>query len=153
MTNENKNKQTGSQNRVASDVAKRIQVLFGDAIRDIKIIADSINSVSNTVSNRKTIDTDNAVKLNKVETESQKEENRHSEAMANIELEYKKISEATTNGELKWSWVHEVFQMIKEEYSKLNNMDDTMFISEEAIKSRDNLRRTIVELYKETIHA
>lgn len=143
----------GGQNAVPQGKVDRILSLFGTAIKDLKIITDSYDSVTKSVDRRKTTDTDNAVKVSKAETDSKKEDNRHDEAKANIELEYKKIAEASANGELKWSMIQNMVQMLMAESNKINSMDDSVFLSEESRASRDDLHRTMIELSKEIIRA
>ena len=143
----------GGQNGVSQGKVDRILSLFGTAIKDLKIITDSYDSVTKSVARRKTTDTDNAVKVSKAETDSKKEDNRHDEAKANIELEYKKIAEASANGELKWSMFQDMVQMLMAESNKINSMDDSVFLSEESRSSRDDLHRTMIELSKEIIRA
>ncbi len=141
------------QNGVSQGKFDRIITLFGTAIKDLKIITESVDSFNKTVDRRKTTDTDNAIKVSKAETDAKKEENRHDEAKANIELEYKKIEEASTNGELKLSMIQNMVQMLMSESNKINSMDDSMFLSEESRASRDDLHRTMLELSKEIIRA
>ena len=136
----------GGQNRVPQGKVDRILSLIGTAIKDY-------DSVTRSVDRRKTTDTDNAVKVSKAETDSKKEDNRHDEAKANIELEYKKIAEASANGELKWSMIHNMVQMLMAESNKINSMDDSVFLSEESRSSREDLHRTMIELSKEIIRA
>ena len=143
----------GGQNGVSQGKVDRILSLFGTAIKDLKIITDSYDSVTKSVARRKTTDTDNAVKVSKAETDSKKEDNRHDEAKANIELEYKKIAEASANGELKWSMFQDMVQMLMAESNKINSMDDSVFLSAESRFSRDDLHRTMIELTKEIIRA
>lgn len=143
----------GGQNGVPQGKVDRILSLFGTAIKDLKIITDSYDSVTKSVDRRKTTDTDNAVKVSKAETDSKKEDNRHDEAKANIELEYKKIAEASANGELKWSMIQNMVQILMAESNKINSMDDSVFLSEESRSSRDDLHRTMIELSKEIIRA
>ena len=131
----------------------RIVSLLGSAVKNLKVITDSVDNVSKTVDRRKKTDTDNAVRVSKAETESKKEDNRHGEAMAKIELEYKKVSEASANGDLKWSMVQDIVKMIKDESDKLNNMDDEVYLSEKASTSREELHKTMLELAKEIIRA
>jgi len=143
----------GGQNGVPQGKVDRMLSLFGTAIKDLKIITDSYDSVTKSVDRRKTTDTDNAVKVSKAETDSKKEDNRHDEAKANIELEYKKIAEASANGELKWSMFQNMVQMLMAESNKINSMDDSVFLSAESRFSRDALHRTMIELSKEIIRA
>ena len=131
----------------------RAFALVGSAVKDLKIVTDSVDSVSKTVDRRKTTDVDNAVKVSRADTEAKKEDNRHDEAMAKIEIEYKKLSEASANGELKWSMVRDMVQMIRAEFNKLISMDDTAFLSEESRISRENLHKTMLELSKEILRA
>ena len=119
----------------------------------MKIITDSVDSVNKTVDRRKTTDTDNAVKVSRAETDAKKEDNRHDEAKANIELEYQKLAEASANGELRWSMIQNMVQILMAESNKINGMDDSVFLSEESRASRDELHRTMIELSKEIIRA
>lgn len=144
---------TGDQNGVSQGKADRVLSLFGTAIKDLKIITDSVDSVNKIADRRKTTDTDNAVKVSKAETDAKKEDNRHDEAKANIELEYKKIEEASANGEFKWPMIQNMVQMLRAESDKINSMDDSAFLSEESRASRDDLHRTMIELSKEIIRA
>lgn len=146
-------KGAGGQTGVSQGKADRILSLFGTAIKDLKIITDSVDSVNKTVDRRKTTETENAVKVSKAETEAKKEDYRHDEAKAKIELEYKKIAEASANGELKWSMIQNMVQMLMAESNKINGMDDSAFLSEESRASRDDLHRTMIELSKEIIRA
>ena len=146
------NKTVGGQYGATQGI-DRVIPLLGLAVDKLKVISDSIDSVSKTVDRRKTTDTDNAVKVTKAETQSKKEDNRHGEAMAKIELEYKKISEASANGELKWSMIQDMVQMIRTEADRLNGMDDAVFLSEEAQASREELHKIMLKLSKEIIRA
>lgn len=140
--------QTGTTNGMDRTVS-----LLGSAVKNLKVITDSIDNIGKTVDRRKKTDTDNAVRVSKAETDSKKEDNRHGEAMAKIELEYRKVSEASASGNLKWSMVQEMIKMIKDEADKLNNMDDVVYLSEEANMSRENLHKTMLELAKEIIRS
>ena len=146
-------KGTAGQAGVSQGKADRILSLFGTAVKDLKIITDSVDSVNKTVDRRKTTDTDNAVKVSRAETDAKKEDNRHDEAKANIELEYQKLAEASASGELRWSMIQNMVQMLMAESNKINSMDDSVFLSEESRASRDELHRTMIELSKEIIRA
>ncbi len=131
----------------------RIVSLLGAAVKNSKVITDSFDTVSKTVDRRKTTDADNAVKVSKAETESKKEDNRHGEAMANIELEYKKVCDAFAQGKLDQSMLQSMIQPIIIGLNRINGMDDIVFLSEEARVSREELHKTMLELYKELIRA
>ena len=137
----------------SSQGIERTFSLISNAVKDLKVLCDSADSVSKTAERRKSADTDNAVKVSKAETEAQKEENRHNEAMAHIEMEYKKLSEASAKGELKWSMVRDMVYKIMSESDKLIGMNDEVFLSEESRMSRENLHKTMLELTKEILRA
>ena len=141
------------QNGVPMEKAERFISLLGTAVKDVKIITDSYDSVTKSVDRRKITDTDNAVKISKAETELKKEEYRHDEAKANIELEYKKITEASAAGELKWSMIQDMVKTLVDTSNRINSMDDSVFLSEESRASRNELHRTMIELSKEIIKA
>ncbi|WP_026527808.1 hypothetical protein [Butyrivibrio sp. VCD2006] len=141
------------QNVVVQGKANKILALLDAAVKDVKILTDTVDSVNKTLDRRRTTDTDNSVKVSKAETDAKKEDNRHEEAKANIELEYKKIAEATAKGELKWAMIQNIVQMLMDESNKINNMEDAVFLSEESRASRDDLHKTMLELSKEIIRA
>lgn len=143
----------GGENGVSQGKTERILFLFGTAVKDLRVITDSFDSVTKTVYRSKTTETDNAVKICKAEMEAKKEDNRHDEAMANIELEYKKIANAAENGELRWSMIQTMVQILVAESNKINTMDNLAFLTEESRASRDDLHRTMLELSKEIIKA
>lgn len=153
MAKSDSNKTATGKGNVPQGKIDRFLSLFGSAMKDLQVITSSVESVSKTVERRKTTDTENAVKISKAETDAKKEENRHNEAIANINLEYKRIAEASQSGDLKWSMIQDMVQMIKSEADKLTSMDDDTFLSEASRNSRDNLHRTIIELSKEIIRA
>ena len=146
------NKTAGGKS-VATQGIDSVVPLLGVAVDKLKVISDSIDSVSKTVDRRKTTDTDNAVKISKAETESKKEDNRHSEAMAKIELEYKTITEASANGELKMSMIQDMVQMIKKDADRLNGMEDAVILSDEARASRQDLYKIMLELSEKILRA
>ena len=73
--------------------------------------------------------------------------------MARIDLEYKKISEAKENGELKWSMIQEIFQMFKADYEKIVELDTDEYKSPEIQQTLTNLRKTLQDLSVEIIRA
>ena len=144
---------TIEKNGITQGKADRLLNLMGSAVEGLKTIVDSVDSANKSFERKKTTDTDNTVKISKVETEAKKEEYRHDEAIARIELEYKKLVDDASNGELKWSIIQNMVQKLIEESNKLNSMDNSVFLSEEARTSRDDLHRTMLELSKEIIRA
>ena len=129
--------------------ANGILSLFGSGLKDLKSLTDSINNVGQTVNSIKSSKTDNAVKLSNAETDAKKEDNRHDEAMANLELEYKKLQEASEKGELKRSALSKMLDMFEKEYNKLVDLSVDLFLSEDARLCRENLRVTLIEITKE----
>lgn len=127
--------------------------IVSTCVQDFRGLTDSISSVGETIDRRKSTDTDNAVKVSKAETDAKKEGNRHAEEMARIELEYKKISEAKENGELRWSMIQEIFQMFKADYEKIVEMDTEEYKSLEIQQTLTNLRKTLQDLSVEIIRA
>ena len=101
---------TIEKNGITQGKADRLLNLMGSAVEGLKTIVDSVDSANKSFERKKTTDTDNTVKISKVETEAKKEEYRHDEAIARIELEYKKLVDDASNGELKWSIIQNMVQ-------------------------------------------
>jgi len=138
----------------------RIISLLGAAVEDLKYFidveklksyTDAFDSVKQTMDRSKTSATDNAVKMSTVEEDAKKEKFRHDEAMANIELEYKKITDASAKGELQLSMVQGMVQSLVAESSRINSMDDSNFLTPQAQSRQENLHRTMIELSKELL--
>ena len=144
---------TDGKSEVSQGKVERVLSLLGTAIKDLKIITDAFDSVYKTVDQRNTTNTDNTIKVCNAKNDAKKEDNRHDEAMANIELAYQGIVEDSASGKLKWSMIQSMVQMLVAESNKINGMADSDFLSNESRVSRDELHRTMLELSKEILKA
>ena len=141
----------GKQKGSSQGNGEWILSLLRTAVEDVKYFTDAFDSVKQTKDRSKTTETDNAVKIRTVETDAKKEEFRHDEVMANIELEYKRITEASAKGEFQLSMVQGMVQSLVAESNRINSMDDSFFLTPEARSRQENLHRTMIELSKEIL--
>lgn len=151
MANLFANNVAGKQKGPSQGNGDRIISLLGTAVEDVKYFTDAFGSVKQTMDRSKTSETDNTVKIRTVETDAKKEEFRHDEAMANIELEYKRITDASAKGEFQLSMVQGMVQSLVAESNRINSMDDSNFLTPEARSRQENLHRTMIELSKEIL--
>ena len=105
--------------------------------------------MNSALGSRKTTDTDNTVKLSKAETDAKKEENRHSEEMAKIDREWKKISDEAADRERRLSFIQGQIQKFQAEYDKYMAMETEDFLSDTVTARLESLRKVIMELTKE----
>lgn len=131
--------------------AARLFSLADQTLKEFKSLMDSIEKVSKTVDNRKKTESEVAAKETKARTEYEKEVNRAKEEMAKIELQVEKARDSFAKGDLQLSMVENMVQMIIDEYNRLNNMDEEVFIGENASKCRDNIRRNVLDMTKELL--
>ena len=141
--------QNSSQNTTSQGKGDRILSLIHSGMQDINVLASTFNTVNSTLSSKKTTDTDNAVKLSKAETDAKKEENRHSEEMAKIDREWKKISDEVADRERRLSFIQGQIQKFQAEYDKYMAMETEDFLSDTVTSRLESLRKVIMELTKE----
>lgn len=141
--------QNSSQNTTSQGKGDRILSLIHSGMQDINVLASTFNTVNSTLSSKKTTDTDNAVKLSKAETDAKKEENRHSEEMAKIDREWKKISDEAADRERRLSFIQGQIQKFQAEYDKYMAMETEDFLSDTVTSRLESLRKVIMELTKE----
>ena len=141
--------QNSSQNAVSQGKGDRILSLIHSGMQDINVLASTFNTVNSALGSRKTTDTDNTVKLSKAETDAKKEENRHSEEMAKIDREWKKISDEAADSERRLSFIQGQIQKFQAEYDKYMAMETEDFLSDTVTARLESLRKVIMELTKE----
>lgn len=141
--------QNPSSNTVSQGKGDRILSLIHSGMQDINVLASTFNTVNSTLSSRKTTDTDNTVKLSKAETDAKKEENRHSEEMAKIDCEWKKLSDEAADRERRLSFIQGQIQKFQAEYDKYMAMETEDFLSDTVTSRLESLRKVIMELTKE----
>ena len=141
--------QNPSSNTVSQGKGDRIRSLIHSGMQDINVLASTFNTVNSTLSSRKTTDTDNTVKLSKAETDAKKEENRHSEEMAKIDREWKKLSDEAADRERRLSFIQGQIQKFQAEYDKYMAMETEDFLSDTVTSRLESLRKVIMELTKE----
>ena len=124
---------------------KKKPKLLGD-LKQLTEYNYKINIFTNSI---KTTDTDNTVKLSKAETDAKKEENRHSEEMAKIDREWKKISDEAADRERRLSFIQGQIQKFQAEYDKYMAMETEDFLSDTVTARLESLRKVIMELTKE----
>lgn len=123
--------------------------LIHSGMQDINVLANTFNTLNSALGSRKTTDTDNTVKLSKAETDARKEENRHSEEMAKIDREWKKISDEAADRERRLSFIQGQIQKFQAEYDKYMAMETEDFLSDAVTARLESLRKVIMELTKE----
>ena len=141
--------QNHSPNTVSQGKGDRILSLIYSGMQDINALANTFNTVNSALGSRKTTDTDNTVKLSKAETDAKKEENRHSEEMAKIDREWKKISDEAADRERRLSFIQGQIQKFQAEYDKYMAMETEDFLSDTVTARLESLRKVIMELTKE----
>ncbi len=142
-------RQKSSQNATSQGTGDRIISLFRSGMQDIDTLASAFEKVNSALNSRKTTDTDIAVKLRNAETASKKEDNRHSEEMAKIEREWKKLSDETADRERRLTFIQEQIQKFQAEYDKYMAMETDDFLSATVTSRLESLRKVIMELTKE----
>ena len=115
--------QNPSPNTASQGKGDRILSLIHSGMQDINALANTFNTVNSALDSRKTTDTDNTIKLSKAETDAKKEENRHSEVMAKIDCEWKKISDEAADRERRLSFIQGQIQKFQAEYDKYMAME------------------------------
>jgi len=141
--------QNPSPNTASQGKGDRILSLIHSGMQDINALANTFNTVNSALGSRKTTDTDNTVKLSKAETDAKKEENRHSEEMAKIDREWKKISDEAADRERRLSFIQGQIQKFQAEYDKYMAMETEDFLSDTVTARLESLRKVIMELTKE----
>ena len=141
--------QNPSPNTASQGKGDRILSLIHSGMQDINALANTFNTVNSALGSRKTTDTDNTVKLSKAETDAKKEENRHSEEMAKIDREWKKISDEAADRERRLSFIQGQIQKFQAEYDKYMAMETEDFLSDTVTSRLESLRKVIMELTKE----
>ena len=141
--------QNSSPNTAAQGKGDRILSLIHSGMQDVNVLASTFNTVNSTLNSRKTTDTDNTVKLSKAETDARKEENRHSEEMAKIDREWKKISDEAADRARRLSFIQGQIQKFQAEYDKYMAMETEDFLSDAVTSRLESLRKVIMELTKE----
>ncbi len=116
--------------------------------QSINAIADAWDTFNSSVDRHKTTNTDNAVKMQKAETETQKEANRHEEELARIEQEWKKISNSQSNKEQQRLYLQGFVSDFQKEYEKYLAYEGEKFLDEETRKGLEGLRKSILDLTK-----
>lgn len=142
---------SNGKNNTPQGKAERIFSLADSTLKEFKSLVDSADKISKGIDNRKKTNSEIAAKEAQAKTEYEKEKNRANEAMANIELEVEKARDSFAKGELQLSMVQGMVQMIVAEYDKLNNMSNDLFLGEEAMTCRNNIRNNILEMTKELL--
>ena len=104
--------------------------------------------MSSTIDSRKNRETENVVKLNKMNLDIQKEENRHKEEMSRLEQQWEKLKGDEANQKERMAFIREKTQLVQNEYERYLNMDDSVFISDDVSNRLNELRKVIVELVK-----
>lgn len=145
----NISEQKSVQNGASQGKGDRILTLIHSGMQDVNTLATTFNTVNSAMVSRKTTETDNAVKLIKAETEVQKENNRHDEAMAKIDQEWKKISDNAADREKIRSFIQSQIERFQEKYDMYTAMEEEQFLGETVTSRLENLHKTIVELIKE----
>ncbi len=151
MANLFTNNIAGKQKGASQENGNWIIPLLGTAVEHVKYFTDAFGSVKQTVDRSKTCETDNEVKIRTVETDAKKEEFRHIEAMANIDLEYKRITDASAKGEFQLSMVQGIVQSLVAASNRINSMDNSAFLTPEARSRQEDLNRTMIEISKELL--
>ncbi len=127
----------------------RVLSLIHSGMQDINVLANTISTINSTISSRKTTDTDNAVKISKAKADVKKEENRHSEEMAKIDQQWKKIAHDAEDRERRLSFIQGQIQRFQAEYDKYMAMEIGDFLSDTVTSRLESLRKVIMELTKE----
>ena len=138
--------QNSSKNTVSQGKGDRILSLIHSGMQDINTLANTFNTVNSALNSRKAADTDNTVKLIKAETEARKEENRHSEEIAKLEREWKKVSAQATDRDRRLAFIQEQVQKFQAEYDKYMAMETADFLSDTVTSRLESLRKVIMEL-------
>lgn len=141
--------QNSLQNAASPGKGNKILSLIHSGMQDINALASTFNTVNSTLSSRKTADTDNTVKLSKAKTDAKKEDNRHSEEMAKIDREWKKVSDEAADRERRLSFIQGQIQKFQAEYDKYMAMETADFLSDTVTSRLESLRKVIMELTKE----
>ena len=136
-----------SQNDASQGTEDRILSLIHSGMQDVDALASAFATVNSALGSRKTTDTDNTVKLRKVEIDAKKEDNRHIEEMAKIEREWKKISDEVADRESMRSFIQGQIQRFQDHYDKIMSMETEDYLRETA--RLEDLHKIIVELTKE----
>lgn len=126
----------------------RVLSLFQAGFQLITDLGNAYSTVRSTIDSRKNIETDNAIKLHRVDLDVQKEENRHKEEMFRLEQQWKKLKEDEANQKERMTFIREQTQKFQSEYDRYLAMDDTVFTSDSVSNRLNELRKVIVELAK-----
>lgn len=148
-TSKNVASQKPLQSAASQDKGDRILVLIHSGMQEVNMLASIFNTMDSTLVTRKANEVDNSIKLSKAEIDAKKEEHRHSEEMAKIDREWKKISYAAEDRERRLSIIQEQIQKFQAEYEKYMAMETKDFLSDTVTSRLESLRKIIMELTKE----
>lgn len=147
--NQPEGKQIPGQNGTAQGKSDKILSLVHTGMQDVHSLASTFATVNSAINSRKVTDTDNAVKLSKAQTDSQKEDNRHEEEMAKIDQAWEKISKSAEDRERRLSFIQGQIQKFQAEYDKYMALDTEDFLSATVTSRLESLRKVILDLTKE----
>ena len=142
-------KEKAGQTGAAPQKGDRILFLINTGMQDVNELAKAFSTISSSLNSRKVTETDNAVKMSRAETDAQKEANRHSEQMAKIEQEWKKISDAAADRDRRLSFIQGQIEKFQAEYDRYLSLEKKEFLTDTVTSRIESLRKVIVELTKE----
>jgi iron-sulfur cluster repair protein YtfE (RIC family) len=127
--------------------------LLAIGIQTVNELAEIYSKVSSSVDSRRTVKTDNDVKMLRAETDARKEDDRHREQMAKLEQERLKLSSLDADKEVSRSMLRETFNMLKDQHEFYQALSKEEFLDERVTERVDKLNDIISALAMSLIKA
>lgn len=131
--------------------SSRIVSLVSTGIQAVSELADIYNNVSSSLDSRRTVETDNAIKRDRAETDARKEDNRHTEALAKLELDKHRITDAAADKEARRAILSGLLSGFEEEYKYYLSLSQDAFMDEQTTSRLDRLHDVVSALAMELI--
>lgn len=142
-------KQIPGQNGSTPGRGDMILSLIHTGMQDVNSLASTYATFTSARNSRKVTETDNAVKMSRAQTDSQKEDNRHEEEMAKIDQAWEKISKSAEDRDRRLSFIQGQIEKFQAEYDKYMALDTENFLSATVTSRLESLRKVILDLTKE----
>lgn len=133
------------------EMADNVANLVASGIQTVNELADIFGKVSSSVDRRRTVRTDNDVKMLKAETDARKETDRHIEQMTKLDQERSKVDDLAANKEANRSVLMETIKVLKEQHEYYLKLSKDEFLSDRVSSRLDKLNDIISALAMELI--